>query len=144
MEKGMFDLSGKCALVTGASRGIGEAIAKGLAQAGADVALLARDKKALETVKSEIQKQTGKKVCAFSLDLEQLDKIEAGFDEIVKQTGGVDILVNCAGTSLRANAEDLPLADWQKVLDINLTAVMKLSQAFCRSRKKGEAGRQDY
>ena len=135
----LFDLSGNCALVTGASRGIGAAIAKGLAQAGADVALLARDIKALDAVKSQIQKQTGKKVWTFPLELEAIDKIEAAFAEIIKQTGGVDILVNCAGTSRRGNAEDLDFADWQKVLDINLTAVMKLSQAFCNSRKK--AGR---
>ncbi len=140
MKNELFDLSGKCALVTGASRGIGAAIAKGLAQAGADVVLLARDTKALEAVKSQIQKQTAKKVWTFSLELEAIDKIEAGFEEIVKQTGRVDILVNCAGTSRRANAEDVALADWQKVLDINLTAVMKLSQAFCNSRKKAKQG----
>ncbi len=136
MKNELFDLSGKCALVTGASRGIGAAIAAGFAQAGADVALLARGKKALEEVKSRIQKQTAKKVWTFSLDLEAIDKIEAGFEEIVKQTDGVDILVNCAGTSRRENAEDLELTDWQKVLDLNLTAVMKLSQAFCRKRKQ--------
>jgi len=140
MKNRLFGLSGKCALVTGASRGIGAAIAKGLAQAGADVAILARDVKALDAVKSQIQKQTGKKVWTFSLDFEAIDKIEAGFEEIVKQTGGVDILVNCAGTSRRANAEDVELADWQKVLDINLTAVMKLSQAFCNSRKQAKRG----
>ncbi len=140
MENQLFDLSGRRALVTGASRGIGAAIAKGLAQIGADVALLARDKKALETVKSQIQKQTGKKVWTVSLELEAIEKIETGFEEIVKQTGGVDILVNCAGTSRRGNAEDLDFADWQKVLNVNLTAVMKLSQVFCRKRKQVEQG----
>jgi gluconate 5-dehydrogenase len=140
MENQLFDLSGKCALVTGASRGIGAAIAKGLAQAGAVVALLARDVKALDTAKSQIQKQTAKRVWTFSLELEAIDKIKSAFEEIVRQTGGVDILVNCAGTSRRGNAEDLSFADWQKVLDINLTAVMKLSQAFCNSRKKAKQG----
>ncbi len=140
MENKLFDLSGRCAIVTGASRGIGAAIAKGLSRAGADVALVGRDKKALEAVKSEIQKQCGEKVWAFSIELEAIDKIDAGFEEIIKQTGGVDILVNCAGTSRRANAEDVELADWRKVLDINLTAVMKLSQAFCNSRKKVKQG----
>jgi len=135
-----FDLSGRCAIVTGASRGIGAAIAKGLAQAGADIVLLARDKKALEAVKTQIEKQTGKKVWVFSFELEAIGKIDAGFERIVSQSGGIDILVNCAGTSLRANAEDLALADWQKVLDINLTAIMKLSQAFCNSRKKAKRG----
>jgi len=136
----LFDLSGRRAIVTGGSRGIGKAIANGLAQAGADVVLLARDIKVLETAKLQIQKQTAKKAWAFSLDLEAIDKIEAGFEEIVKQTGEVDILVNCAGTSRRVNAEDLELADWQKVLNINLTAVMKLSQAFCRHRKELKQG----
>ena len=136
MENKLFDLFGSCALITGASRGIGAAIAKGLAQAGADVVLLACDKDALTAVKSQIEKQTLRKVRTFSLDLEIIGKIESGFAEILEQAGGVDILVNCAGTSRRGNAEDLPFEDWQKVLDLNLTAIMKLSQAFCNNRKK--------
>lgn len=140
MGNRMFDLSARRVLVTGGSRGIGSAIAKGFAQAGAEAVLLARDVKALEAVKSQIQTQTGKKVWTFSLDLEAIDKIEDGFAQIVAQTGSVDILVNCAGTSRRGNAEDLDLSDWQKVLDINLTAVMKLSQAFCRHRKEIKQG----
>ena len=140
MKNGLFDLSGSCALVTGASRGIGAAIAAGLSQAGADVALLSRDKEALESVKSEIQKQTGKKVWTFPFDLEKTGEIETAFERIVSQTGGVDILVNCAGISLRANAEELALEDWRKVMDINLTAAMKMSQTFCRSRKKAGRG----
>jgi NAD(P)-dependent dehydrogenase (short-subunit alcohol dehydrogenase family) len=140
MQNQLFDLSCKCALVTGGSRGIGKAIVVGFAQAGANVAILARDAKALETAKSQIQKQTGKNVWTFSLDLEAIDKIGAGFEEIVKQTGGVDILVNCAGISRRVNAEDLDFADWQKVLGINLSAVMKLSQVFCGKRKQVKQG----
>jgi gluconate 5-dehydrogenase len=137
METGLFDLSGKTALVTGGSRGIGFAIAKGLAEHGADIAIIARDKAKLKTAKEQIQKTTSdRNVWTFSFDLEKVEGIDALFEKIVRETKGVDILVNCAGTTARAPAEQADLDSWQRVIQVNLTAVFLISQAFCRHRKQ--------
>jgi len=137
MEAGLFDLSGKTALVTGGSRGIGFAMAKALAEHGADIAIVARDEARLETAKEQIQKTTSdRNVWTFPFDLEDIDAIQSLFENVVRETEGVDILVNCAGTTARAPAEQADLDSWQRVIQVNLTAVFLISQAFCRHRKQ--------
>jgi len=135
MKCGLFDLSGKTALVTGGSKGIGLAIAKGLAQHGADIAIVARHENRLKTARDQIQKTASdRNVWTFSFDLEKAEGIDAMFEKIVCETKGVDILVNCAGTTARAPAEQADLDSWQRVIQVNLTAVFLISQAFCRHR----------
>jgi gluconate 5-dehydrogenase len=142
MKSDHFDLSGKTALITGGGRGIGLAIAKGLALHGADIALLSRTKEQLEAAKKQIETNTGQKAWTFPFDLDDTTVIDAAFGKIVNATGGVDILVNCAGTTVRGASEELDLEGWNQVLKINLTAVFVLSQAFCRHRKQtGKTGR---
>ncbi|MDZ7262727.1 MAG: SDR family NAD(P)-dependent oxidoreductase, partial [candidate division KSB1 bacterium] len=126
MEK-LFRLDGKVALVTGASRGLGLAIAQGLAQYGSDVVLVARDKNRL-TAASEVVKKTGGRVWPMPFDLQEVEKIPQFFSDVCQVTGGVDILVNCAGTTYRAPAEELTLSQWQEVLNLNLTSVLVLCQ----------------
>ncbi len=140
MGRNYFSLIGKVALVTGGSRGIGLAIAKGLAQNGADVAIVARTKKRLEEAKKEIQRSSGRDVWIFPFDMGDTGRIEQLFKRIVSKTGGVDILVNCAGENLRAKAEETGIKDWDRVMKVNLTAVFVMSQAFCRARKKAGLG----
>jgi len=135
-------LSGKTALVTGGSRGIGLAVAKGLAQHGADIAVVARTDKQLEQAKRQIQANTNKNVWTVSFDLANIAHIDELFANIVSKTTRIDILVNCAGTTLRAPAEDINLTDWNQVMDVNLTAVLVISQAFCQHRKQiGKGGK---
>jgi gluconate 5-dehydrogenase len=142
MKSSLFDLSGKTALVTGGGRGIGRAIAQGLAEHGADIAIIARTKEQLDAVEKQIQADTGKQVRTFPFDLENVGHIEALFENITAETNGVDILVNCAGTTIRGPAEDVDMKTWQKVLEVNLTAAFVLSQVFCRHRKQtGKAGK---
>jgi gluconate 5-dehydrogenase len=137
MEAGLFDLSGKTALVTGGSRGIGFAMAKALAEHGADIAIVARDEARLKTAKERIQKITSdRNVWTFPFDLEDIDGIQSLFENVVRETEGVDIVVNCAGTTARAPAEQADLDSWQRVIQVNLTAVFLISQAFCRHRKQ--------
>jgi len=139
MNNSPFSLSGKTALVTGGSRGIGLAIAKALAENGADVAILARDKKRLAAAKKQLR---CKKAWTFAYDLEKTERIEKIFNAIVKETGGIDILVNCAGATIRAKAEDITTESFENIMNINLTAVLKISQAFCRHHiKTGEGGK---
>ena len=142
MESSLFSLSRKTALVTGGGRGIGLAIARGLAEHGADVALVARTKEQLDAAQREIHTQTGSKVWTFPFDVENTERIESLFHNVVAETGGVDIVVNCAGMTVRGQAEDVDLAAWDRVLRVNLTSVLVLSQAFCRHRKElGKEGR---
>ncbi|MBL7154281.1 MAG: glucose 1-dehydrogenase [Phycisphaerae bacterium] len=140
MENDRFDLTGKRALVTGGGRGIGFAIAKGLADHGADVVLVARTQEQLEKACEEIRTETGKQAQSFAYDLANVDGVEGLFEDVVGEAGGVDILVNCAGTTVRGASEDVELKDWQRVQDVNLKSAFVLSQAFCRHRKRLGAG----
>jgi len=142
MESGLFSLWGKTALVTGGSRGIGLSVAKGLAEHGADVAIVARTQEQLEAAKQQIQADTDKKVRTFPFDIKNIKGIEGLFENIVSETKGIDILVNCAGTTIRGPSEEVDLKTWNKVIEVNLTAVFIISQAFCSHRKQaGKAGR---
>ncbi len=142
MESKLFDLSGKTALVTGGSRGIGLAVAKALAEYGADVAIVARTKEQLEAAGRQIQDDTGKKVWTFPFDIKNIKGIEGLFENIVSETKGIDILVNCAGTTVRGPSENVDLNTWNQVIEVNLTSVFVLSQTFFRYRRQvGKAGR---
>ncbi len=129
----LFDLSGKIALVTGASRGIGRALAVGLAEHGADVVLVARGKEELSRSAVEVEAH-GRRAWVKPFDLSNVQEIPGFFQGVVQETGGVDILVNVAGIQRRALALDLSLEDWREVLEMNLTSVFVLSQAFARER----------
>ncbi|MHC4430896.1 MAG: SDR family oxidoreductase [Planctomycetota bacterium] len=135
MESRLFGLSAKTALVTGGSRGIGLALAKGLASQGADVAIVSRTEEQLKTAGRQIQDETHGKVWTFPFDLAETESIEDFFASVVAKTEGVDILVNCAGTTIRGPAEDVDLITWNKVIEVNLTSAFALSQAFCRHRR---------
>lgn len=142
MESSLFSLSGKTALVTGGGRGIGLALAKGLAEHGADVALVARTKKQLEAAARKIQAETARNAWTFPFDVENVEDIEGLFESIIAQTQGIDILVNCAGMTIRGPAEDVDLMTWNRLIQVNLTSVLVLSQAFCRHRRQaGKPGR---
>jgi gluconate 5-dehydrogenase len=136
MESRLFDLTGSTALVTGAGRGIGFALARGLAGQGADVVLVARTRSELDAAKERIESETGRKAWVFPFDLANLGGIEGLFEEVVRAAGGVDILVNCAGTTVREPTEEASLESFNRVMEVNLTSVMLLSQAFCKHRKQ--------
>jgi gluconate 5-dehydrogenase len=142
MENNLFSLSGKTALVTGGGRGIGLAIAKGLAEHGADVAIASRSKEQLEATARQIHADTNRKIWTFPFDLGNIEGIDDFFESIIAETKGIDILINCAGTTIRGPAEDVDLKTWSQVIEVNLTSAFVLSQAFCRHRKQaGKAGR---
>ncbi len=142
MENKRFDLSGKTALVTGAGRGIGRAIAQGLAEHGANVALAARSEDQLAKACDEIEAQTGSEAWPFPVDLAESDRLKDFFSNVVQVTEGVDILVNCAGMTIRGPSEDVSLADFNQVMGVNLTSAFRLSQALCaHCRDAGKPGR---
>ncbi|RKX45820.1 MAG: 2-deoxy-D-gluconate 3-dehydrogenase [Thermotogae bacterium] len=125
----LFSLEGKVAIVTGSSRGLGQAIAVGLARAGANVVGVARSSQK-ETKK--LVEETGGEFFPMAFDLRNFDSLH----EIVKlakqRFGSVDILINNAGTTLRKPALEFTPKDWDQVLDVNLKSVFFLSQAFAR------------
>ncbi len=127
-----FQLAGRRALVTGGSKGIGLGIAQAMAAAGADIILVARSQDELATAAAKLG-ETGRQVSISPFDLRNTDGIPAWFASVVKTHGCPDILVNAAGITRRAPAEELTIADWNDTLAINLTAVFLLSQAFARS-----------
>jgi 2-deoxy-D-gluconate 3-dehydrogenase len=126
---GLFDLSGKSAIVTGANTGLGAAIAVALAQAGADVAAVGRTKP------SETEahvKSAGRKFHWVEADLRSAKQASRIVRDCVERLGGVDVLVNNAGTIKRADAVDFSEADWDEVLDVNLKSAFFLAQAAAR------------
>lgn len=142
MGNELFNLLGKTALVTGGSRGIGLAVAKGLAMHGADIAIIARNESRLQAAGEQIQECSGKKAWTFPFDMENTREIEQLFENIISEMKEIDILVNCAGTTARGPAEEVDLETWNRVVGVNMTAVFTLSQAFCRHRKQvGKGGK---
>lgn len=122
-----FRLDGRTALVTGARGGIGQAIAVGLARAGADLVLLGRTPGMDETVK--LVRAEGRTAETLVLDLAEVERIPAVAADLLERRR-IDILVNNAGVIRRAPVEDVTLDDWHAVLRVNLDAVFALSQAF--------------
>lgn len=137
--KELFDLSGKTAIVTGGSRGIGVEMAEALAEAGANLMLCARREEWLnETV--EAFRANNYNVIGKACDVSNAEDVQAVVDETVKHFGKVDILINNAGISWGAMPEDMPLAQWQKVLDVNLTGCFLMAQAVGREMLKQKSG----
>jgi 2-dehydro-3-deoxy-D-gluconate 5-dehydrogenase len=126
-----FRLDGKVALVTGASSGLGVAFALGMAEAGADVAICARRVEKLEETRRQVE-ELGRRCIAVPADVSDPAQCDEFVATAVAQLGRVDILINNAGTILRAAAEEVTLEDWQQVLQVNLTSVFQLSQLAAR------------
>jgi 2-dehydro-3-deoxy-D-gluconate 5-dehydrogenase len=138
MDVSRFSLEGKTALVTGASSGIGQAIAVGLAGAGADVVLAGHQSKLQET--AEMVKKTGRQAHSYLLDLEQPEQLEAGCQAILTHHR-IDILVNSAGTTIRKPALGFTLEEWQKVLNVNMNSAFILIQQFAGPMLERHAGK---
>ena len=137
--KELFDLSGKAAIITGGSRGIGKEMAEGLAEAGAHVMLCARRAEWLDGTVAEFIER-GFSVAGKPCDVSKSANVEALVDETVERFGSVDILINNAGVSWGAMPEDMPLEQWQKVIDVNLTGCFLMAQAAGRRMLKQGSG----
>jgi len=126
-----FDLSGKVALVTGASRGLGQYLARALARAGADLIVTARNKEDTARFADEIR-ALGRRAAGLSLDVRDEASIHRLADDAPAAFGRVDILVNNAGCNVRKPALDITWDDWNKVLDTNLRGTFFVAQAVAR------------
>jgi NAD(P)-dependent dehydrogenase (short-subunit alcohol dehydrogenase family) len=125
----LFDLSGRTALVTGASRGIGRSIALGFATAGADVALAARDTAALEQVRAEIESR-GRRAVVLATDVMDQQSISAMVEGAIERLGRIDILVNNAGgSSYMGPFTTLRFSGWAKTMALNVDSIVHACQA---------------
>lgn len=126
-----FDLSGKVALVTGASSGLGVHFARTLAAAGASVVVAARRAERLSSLQAELQ-QEGAKALAVDLDVQSAASITAAFDTAERMLGPIDIAVNNAGISIVKPALDMPEQDWDSVVDTNLRGAWLVAQTAAK------------
>ena len=131
MSSPLFDISGRRALVTGSSRGIGRALARGLLDAGATVVLNGRDEERVEAAREELSAQTGGTVHAVAFDVTDPADVVRGIAAVEDVVGGLDILVNNTGAQHRAPFLEFPDQDWYRLLDTNL------SSAFLVGREVG-------
>ena len=137
----MFDLTGKTALITGASGGIGGAIATAMAAQGANLVLNGRREDALKKTASSLSLKSEQRVEIIPMDLAEIDAAGALIAEAEARLGGVDILVNNAGLTRDGLLVRMSAEDWQQVLEVNLSAVMRLSKAALRGMMKARWGR---
>ena len=129
---GLFDLTGRVAIVTGGSRGLGLQIASALGEFGASLALVARKQGDLDAAVEQLN-AAGRTAVGFVADLGTAEAASGLTERVMERFGRIDILVNSAGTAWGARAEDYPLEGWNKVIDLNVTGLFLLTQAVARS-----------
>jgi NAD(P)-dependent dehydrogenase (short-subunit alcohol dehydrogenase family) len=138
--KTLFDLSGKVAIVTGASRGLGQSFARALAKAGADLVITSRKLSALTEFKQQIE-SLGRKALPVQMDVLSQGDIENMVRAAVKEYGRIDILVNNAGMNIRKPSAEVTWQDWDSVLDTNLKGSFFCAQAVAKEMMKRKYGR---
>ncbi len=135
-----LDLDGKVAVVVGGSSGIGKTIALGLAQGGADVVASARRIELVKALADEIE-SLGRRSLRVTCDVDDRESLETLLKDCVETFGKVDILVNAAGITKRAPTLDFPEADWNRIMDTNLTGTLRSCQVFGRHMIERKYGR---
>ena len=140
MADSPFDLSGKIALVTGTSRGLGQCFGRALARAGADLIITSRDPATLKGFQAEVE-SLGRKVLCLALDVRRHESIQAMAEAAIGHFGRIDILVNNAGCNVRKPAIEVTWDDWNLILDTNLRGTFFVSQAVARHMVGRKYGR---
>ena len=128
----LFRLDGRVALVTGGTKGLGESIALGLAQAGATVVVNSRHRDDCDAVAAELASQTGQTCAGIAADVTDEAQVDALFQGVVERCGQLDILVTSAGINIRHPIGDFPLEEFRRVIDLNLTGVWLCCRAAMR------------
>jgi len=134
-------MTGRNALITGGSLGIGRAIASRFIESGGNVAIVARRQEKLDEAKAEIQKAGSGKVVTIAADVATAEGCKAAFDQAVAALGQVDIIVNNAGTSRRGDFESITDEDWQTDIDLKLFGAIRLGRAALPGMKERKWGR---
>jgi NAD(P)-dependent dehydrogenase (short-subunit alcohol dehydrogenase family) len=137
----LFRLDGRVALVTGGNRGLGRAIAQGLAEAGASVAVTSRDSARAQAAAADLSQQTRRPCLGLPLDVRRHDQVDAAVARTTDELGALDILVNNAGLNIRESILDLKDESWVEVIETNLGGAMRCSRAAARHMKEKGWGR---
>jgi 2-deoxy-D-gluconate 3-dehydrogenase len=140
-EQNLFDLTGKVAVVTGGNGGIGLGIAYGLARAGARIVIVGRNAEKSAEASRKLTAETGVESHPVTADVGKADHVQRSVAESLDRFGRIDILFNNAGINIRRPPQDLTLAEWQTVLDVNLTSAFLMSQAVYPAMKRAGAGK---
>jgi len=140
MKQDLFNLNGRVAVVVGGTTGLGYAIALGLADAGADVIASSRRTEQVDNVATEIE-ALGRRTLRISSDVLQRESVQALHDAVLGEFGKVDILVNAAGITHMAPVLEMEEADWSRVIETNLTGLLRACQIFGKSMAQAGYGR---
>ena len=138
MEK--YNLTNKVAIITGAATGLGKAMAQALAQAGANIVIADIDESKAKDTAQQIKQDEGMDTLAIRTDVTDEQQVESMLDQVVHQFGQVDVLINNAGIVMNEQAEDTSVADWQKVININLNGVFIVSKVVGKQMIKQQQG----
>ena len=141
MSRRLFDLTGRVALVTGGSKGLGKAMARGFAEAGADVVISSRHEDELRAAADEIREGTGVRVAHVVADMTRRDDVRRLADEALAAMGRVDILVNNAGSNHPQPIDEIRDEDWDRLVELNLSSCMALTRALVGPMKERHWGR---
>lgn len=139
MNNNIFDLTGRKALITGGGRGLGLGMTKALHDAGAEIVIIGQSKENIEIAKN--LSKGGSPVHAMLGDLSDRNQIRSMFSKAINILGDIDILINNAGIQRRYPSEDFPESDWNKVLEVNLTAVFLMCQLAGRVMLENKRGK---
>jgi 2-deoxy-D-gluconate 3-dehydrogenase len=137
----LFDLKGKVAIVTGGNGGIGLGIARGLAQAGATLAIIARDAAKSQEAARSLTQETGSAPLVLTADVAQPDQVAEATARVLERLGHIDILFNNAGISIRKPPQELAPEEWHTVLDVNLTGAFLMAKAVYPALKAAGGGK---
>ena len=139
--KNLFDLTGRSALMTGGSRGLGRAMATALAGAGAEVVLTSRHEDELRAAAAEIHQETGARVEYIVADMDRREDVDRLAAESIRRLGKIDILFNNAGTNIPQPIDQVRDEDWDRIVQLNLTSCMALTRALVPGMKVRRWGR---
>lgn len=137
----LFDLTGRVALVTGGGRGLGKAMARGFAEAGANVVIASRSEAELRAAVGEIQAGTKAEVAYFATDMLDRAAVDRLAADATAKMGRIDILINNAGTNLPQPIDEIRDEDWDRLMELNLTSCMRLTRALVPQMKERRWGR---
>ena len=141
MHGNLFDLTGRVALVTGGSKGLGLAMARGFAEAGADVVISARHENELQAALKQIQDGTKGRAAYFVADMTDRSQVHRLAEQAIAKMGKVDILINNAGSNVPQPIDQIKDEDWDRIIELNLNSIMVLTRAIVPQMKARRWGR---